>query len=118
MKGVHTLFLFRAEAAALVAAGMQILLHRFANRKVLALDLVAELDGLLGRFSAYIFLRQIPLEDGETAVWGNRQHDIERDVIRITVQHPVRKCPEVIGREVFSSFLVAAWRCVSGLRTA
>jgi hypothetical protein len=68
VEGVHAFLLFGTEAAPLVAARMQVLLHRFADPHIFALNLVAELDGLFRRFAAQILLRQIPLKDGEAPV--------------------------------------------------
>src|ERR1700722_19382933 len=63
VEGVHAFLLLHAVSSALVAPGMQILLHGLANRHVFDLDLIAEADRRLRRRAAKILLRQIPFEN-------------------------------------------------------
>jgi len=72
-RSVDALFLFHAEAAALIAAGVQVFLHGFTNGDVFALNLVAERTDSLGGFAAQILFRKIKLEDSQSALRFERQ---------------------------------------------
>src|SRR5207237_9688472 len=72
------------------------LLYSLANCHILELNMMAELDRSHRRITVVgLSDGQIPLEDGQRSLLAKRQHDIQRKIIRITVDHPVRKNPEI-----------------------
>src|ERR1700730_4774712 len=118
MERVHASFLCHAEAPTRVAAGAQVLLHDFADADILDLNLVAEFHARFRRRAGMLFLRQVPFKDRHRALRSNRQHDVQRNIIWVAVQHPVRKNPEVVRGEPFSCVLIASRGGISGLRTS
>src|SRR5208282_906748 len=105
-----------------VAAGVEVLLDDLTDADVLGLNLVAEGQGFGGGFTPKIFLRQVPLENGQRALWTERKDDIQGNVIGVAVEHPVGKDPEIIGGQIlaggFAGLLVAPGNSVPGLSAA
>src|SRR6202795_4552382 len=118
VEGVDAFFVLHAVAAAVIAAGVQILLHDFADADVFGLNLVAEGHSFAGGFAPQISLGQIPFKNCQRALGPQGQDDVERDVIGIAIEHPVGKDPEIIGGQVITGLLIPAWGGVSGLGAA
>src|SRR6202795_1531519 len=118
VEGVDAFFVLHAVAAAVIAAGVQILLHDFADADLFGLNLVAEGHSFAGSFAPQISLGQIPFKNRQRALGLQGQDDVERDVIGIAVEHPVGKDPEIIGGQVIAGLLVPARGGVSGLGAA
>src|SRR6267154_73789 len=118
MECMKPFFLLHTVAAAVVAGGMQILLDDLADAGVLHLNFIAESQCFAGSFAPQILFRQIPFKNRERAFWPERQDDIERYVIGITIKHPIGKDPEIIGGKVSPGLLIASRRGVPRLRPA
>src|SRR5438477_10063963 len=84
-------------------------MHDFTDVPIFDLNLIAETHGCgWGLRTQYAF-REIPLKNHDATLGGNRQHDIERDVVGITIEHPVGEYPEIF------SFLATRYLAVSAL---
>jgi len=118
MECVHTFFLCDAVAAPFVAAGVQVLLHPFADRDILNLHLVTEFGGIARRRTGQGGFGQVKIKDGQRSFGFERKDDIQGNIIRITVEHPVGKRPEIVSCQVGTSFVVPARRDVAGLSSA
>src|SRR5437763_1786472 len=99
MKGVDSNFLLDAVAASLVAPGVQIFLHGFADGEVFRLSLMTELHRAQCIGTAEQFRQNVPLENRHRALGRERADHIDLDVVGIAVEHPVGEDPEVVGRE-------------------
>ena len=118
MKCMHAFLLLHAVAAPRIAARTQILLHALADGNIFDLDLVAEFHRSLRRRAAMFLLRQIPFKNRQRALRLERQHNIQRNIVGIAVQHPVGKNPEIVGRQILARFLISARSRVPRLRPA
>jgi hypothetical protein len=118
VKSVNSLFLFDAESTSGVTAGSQILLHGFADGHILDLNLITEFHRRFRRRRVVFLLWQIPFEDGQRSLGLQWQHDIQRDVVGIAVQHPVGEDPEIVGSQILERLLISAGSCIAGLSSA
>src|SRR5215470_11528406 len=95
---MHTALTEDRVSTALVRLGAQTPLHRLANRDVLPLDFVGELDRLPQRLAnlGAVRIREEPLEDGERPVMSKGKDYVGREIVWIDVQHQIRKNPEIL----------------------
>src|SRR5215472_5786906 len=95
---VHAAFTEDRVSTALVRLRAQTPLHRLANRDVLPLNFVGELDRLLQRLAnlGAVRIRKEPLEDGERPIMSKGEDYVGREIVRIDVQHQIRKNPEIL----------------------
>ena len=118
VKGVNSSFLLDAESAARVTPRPQVLLYHFADRDVFHLYLMAKFHRRFGARCRVVPFGKVPLENGQRAFGLEGKDDIQRDMVGITIQHPVGEDPEVVGGQMIVGFRVAAWRGVSFLCSA
>src|SRR6266851_4832146 len=94
---VNAVFALDRVASAVIGRGAQATLNIFAEANIFLLHFVAEGNGA---FDALLMFRRTqivekPLEDGERFVVRERNDDVRGDVIRIDVEHQVRKNPKI-----------------------
>ena len=97
LKVMHAILTTYREASAVVGPRPQSDLHGLAQRDVLNLRLLAEGDAAGDRIgnARPRRLGDVPLENGSRPLWFQREHDIERDVVGVNVEHPIGKHPEI-----------------------
>ena len=93
-------------------------MNDFADASIFDLNFVAEANGLGWCFRLDHTLREIPFEDSDATLRRKRQHDVERNVIGIAIQHPVGKNPEVLSFISTRRLAVAALHVLFVLWTA
>src|SRR5277367_4779736 len=93
MEMMYALLLLCAVSSRVVRLRLQVPVHHFADMSVFALDFVAELHRLVAVVSPLGW--KIPLEYRHACLRPRGQHDIQRDIVGITIEHPVGIDPEI-----------------------
>src|SRR5271163_2221202 len=81
-------------------------MNHFADMSVFELDFIAELDRLAADISPFGW--NVPLEYRHACLRPIGQHDIQRDVVGITIEHPVGIDPEIRCAHLSTCLFVAA----------
>src|SRR4051812_490529 len=100
MKMMDTFLLLHAEAPAMVAARPEILVDHLTNVTVLHLYLITELHRGGRDIRLQRVLMEVPFEDRYAALRRDRQHDIQRRIVGITIQHPIWIHPVILRRQI------------------
>src|SRR5271154_3305286 len=96
MKMTHAVFALHGKTAFIVIAGIQPSLYRLADANVFLLDLIAEVNGRLRYFRRTAFSSvSEPFEDSQSLVVPVRENDVTTEVVRVNIQHEIRKQPIV-----------------------
>src|SRR5271165_646117 len=106
MKMMYALLLLCAVSSRVVRLRLQVAMNYFADMSVFELDFIAELHRLAADISPFGW--KIPLEYRHARLQPCGQYDIQRDVIRITIEHPVGINPEIRGAHLSTCLFVSA----------
>src|SRR5205085_11827775 len=93
-------------------------MNHFADADILHLDLIAELNRRLGNITGQRRFREIPLEDSSSPVRTYRHDDVQRNVVGVTIQHPVGIDPKIFSRSVARGIAISAAPAALVLRPA